>query len=405
MSATIQSKELAGDVEKKRKEISSDAASNPQEFVSENRLHKRRQRKRNQDRKQNALTELMNRIDSMDDGLSASKVKSMYTSIPSSDPNEKKYFWSKIPCTCDPCKAVMDKSIADDTKLDRDKTYQKKYKKKLAAMQKKGKITEAEKEEMWSKHGRSTEDTMAVSLLSARRGQRKAWQIENFAFLLTKLIEKRPSAAKNPFTVVDFSCGSGNLCLALAAYFENVRFVLVDKKPYPLKLAERRAKEARLSNVGILQYTFSPQNLSDFCPTSNTDTGSSSNATRGKVMEFDVGIGLHCCGSFTDMVMELCLKRGATCIVCPCCNGAMTSKTTSGYQYPRSSSFREIMNQDEYLGQLSKSADDLGNYEAKCLIEYDRVLWAQESGFREVSMWKLNPTESTPKHHVLCLEC
>ena len=216
--------------------------------------------------------------------------------------------------------------------------------------------------------------------------------------MLTRLLKKRPANKK--FTVVDFGCGSGNLCLALAAYFENVRFVLVDMKPYPLKLAERRAKEAGLTNVEVMQYTFSPQNLNDFCPTSNANAGSGK-----ELASFDVGVGLHCCGSFTDMVMELCLGRGANCIVCPCCNGAMTSKTTSGYQYPRSSSFRGIMSQDEYLGQLSKSADDLGNYEAKCLIEYDRALWAKENGFKEVGMWKLNPSESTPKHHVLCLEC
>lgn len=105
------------------------------------------------------------------------------------------------------------------------------------------------------------------------------------------------------------------------------------------------------------------------------------------------------------MVMEICFERGASCIVCPCCNGAMTAETTGGYQYPRSALFQKHMNQDEYLGQLSKSADDLGNYDAKCLIEYDRALWAKEKGFKQVEMWKLNPVESTPKHHVLCLQC
>lgn len=390
--------EQEGKSNKKRKEVVTPNAEQP---VSENRLHKRRQRKRNQERKQNALTELMNRLNSMDDGLSPSSVKNLFHSIPS-DPNAKDCFWSKVPCMCDPCKAVMDKSIADDSKLARDKKYQKKYKKKLAVKQEQGKISEAEKEALWIKHGRAAD--VGVSLLSERRGQRKAWQIENFCFLLTRLLKKRPvnnNSNSKTFTVVDFGCGSGNLCLALAAYFKDVRFVLVDKKPYPLKLAQRRAEEAGLTNVEIVQYTFSPQNLNEFCPrSSNVSAGSGD-----ELKSFDVGIGLHCCGSFTDMVMELSLGRGATCIVCPCCNGAMTSKTTSGYQYPRSSSFRGIMSQDEYLGQLSKSADDLGNYEAKCLIEYDRALWAKESGFKTVSMWKLNPTESTPKHHVLCLEC
>jgi hypothetical protein len=158
-----------------------------------------------------------------------------------------------------------------------------------------------------------------------------------------------------------------------------------------LKLAKRRAKEAGLKNVAVMQYNFSPSNLEkfEFCQEIDESKDSNDN-TMSNVTSFDIGIGLHCCGSFTDMVMELCLSRRADCIVCPCCNGAMTSKTTSGYQYPRSSFLREKMSQDEYLGQLSKSADDLGNYEAKCLIEFDRALWARENGFKQVSSKRRN---------------
>lgn len=46
----------------------------------------------------------------------------------------------------------------------------------------------------------------------------------------------------------------------------------------------------------------------------------------------------------------------------------MTSKTTSGYQYPRSSYIKQFMNQNEYLSIVSKAAEDSGIYEAKCLI-------------------------------------
>ena len=35
----------------------------------------------------------------------------------------------------------------------------------------------------------------------------------------------------------------------------------------------------------------------------------------------------------------------------------------------------------EYF-QVSKAADDKNNYEAKCLIEYDRAIWAKERGLR-----------------------
>jgi len=102
------------------------------------------------------------------------------------------------------------------------------------------------------------------------------------------------------------------------------------------------------------------------------------------------------------MVMSIAKSRGADCIVCPCCNGAMTSKTTCGYKYPRSVFLGKLINQDEYLSLLSRAADDLGSYEAKCLIEYDRALWAYENGY-DVQLLKLSPKECTPKHHVLYL--
>merc|ERR1711957_602793 len=39
--------------------------------------------------------------------------------------------------------------------------------------------------------------------------------------------------------------------------------------------------------------------------------------------KFDLGIGLHCCGGLTDLVMELCAAKAANCIVAPCCHGGI----------------------------------------------------------------------------------
>ena len=448
-----------------------------QPFVSANRLHKRRQRKRNQDKRQMDLEELMNRISSIsfdstsccrrplagqeqqpptptpphnvdfDDkakinNITLDTIRQLYSSIPSitsqattAEDTETERditnFWNYVPDICNPNKARLNNIIADETKFYIDKKYQKKLHKKLQIKLGRGEITEIESKELWSKHGRvddinnhnnDDDNVQEVSLLSYDRGQRKAWQIENFAYLLqTKFRdhERRTafsgttssSSSSQPLTVVDFGCGSGNLCLALASYFTNIQFVLVDKKPYPLKLVERRANEAKLSNIHVMQYTFTPNNLNDFhipnpsVATKKETTTDDYKEEGKKNRDFDIGIGLHCCGSFTDMVMKICLDRNADCIVCPCCNGAMTSQTTCGYEYPRSSVLRTIMTEDEYLQQLSKSADDLGNYDAKCLIEYDRALWAQENGFQQVELWKLNPIDCTPKHHVLCLKC
>ena len=59
------------------------------------------------------------------------------------------------------------------------------------------------------------------------------------------------------------------------------------------------------------------------------------------------------------------------------------------------------MNQDEYLS-MSKAAEDSGIYEAKCLIEYDRALWAIENGYH-AQLLKMSPEDCTPKHHVIYL--
>ena len=67
--------------------------------------------------------------------------------------------------------------------------------------------------------------------------------------------------------------------------------------------------------------------------------------------------------------------------------------------YPRSTFISSLITSDEYF-QVSRAADDESNYEAKCLIEYDRAGWARDSGF-EVSLLRMEPVSCTPKHHVL----
>ena len=79
-------------------------------------------------------------------------------------------------------------------------------------------------------------------------------------------------------------------------------------------------------------------------------------------------------------------------------NSEETVETEVG-AYPRSTFISSLITHDEYF-QVSRAADDESNYEAKCLIEYDRAGWARESGF-EVSLLRMEPASCTPKHHVL----
>lgn len=379
------------------------------------RQHKKRQRHRYQERRQVELNDLLNRITPVEksplfamNGETNSEnhsIEKVYQAIPPlASPQD---FWERVPDDCNPMEAVHDgRIIANQGKFGHDKYHLEKLRKKLKGKVTKGHITKEEQERLWNLHGRpkkmrKTEDSTAedgegIALLSSSRGQRKAWQVENFVFLLRDKL-------KPGMTVVDFGSGSGNLCLALAAFFPDVNFVLVDKKTYPLQLAERRAQSAGIKNVKVQEFAFSPDNLKSYePPVFEGRKGTESPASIGK-RSFDLGIGLHCCGSFTDMVMEMCQLESADCIVCPCCNGGMTAKKTGGYNYPRSSFMQCCVTEEEYLLQLSKSADNAKNYTAKCWIEYDRALWAQEHGFSKVDLWKMTPVECTPKHHVLHL--
>jgi hypothetical protein len=148
-------------------------------------------------------------------------------------------------------------------------------------------------------------------------------------------------------TLVDFGCHNGNLFLALAAIPPHVKFLLVDKKRYSLQLAEQRANEAGLTNVRREHHEFYPSNLKDFLPL--------------KSSSFDLGIELHCCGSFTDMGIELCLLKRTDCIVCPCCKGCIVliddntrwgNENDDGwqthYKYPWSTVLQKCTTKDKY---------------------------------------------------------
>merc|ERR1712061_971493 len=134
---------------------------------------------------------------------------------------------------------------------------------------------------------------------------------------------------------------------------------------------------------------------------------------------------------------------GASCIVCPCCNGKMghayayncntsvdvaledgmvpsgmaqvamdkenrqpsnDDASLDGFRYPRSLSIGEHMSRDEYLNTVCRAANDANPHKAKCLIEFDRYLWAKEQIVfegGEVKFLKLAPESCSPKHYVV----
>ena len=384
------------------------------------RAHKRRmianQRQKKQDGLNNILLRIKQEITEPTIEKAAEKTfSSLYCPIPSlkdllHEGNPYNTFWSTIPSSCTPDQAVLDSSIASDRRLREEAARQKKYLKKLETQVKCGVITEEEMEEMLDKFGRKNlkdekkDEQDSFSLLSSSRGLRKRQQVENIASLFQLFGERK--------VVVDFGSGSGNLCLALASIHKNTTFVFADQKRESLEILANRAREGGLSNVRVKVFSFNNGNLDEFTKEMEQEIGSS----------FDLGIGLHCCGRFTDLVMEVCRLARADCVVVPCCNGKMDSECPGAHHqvekqlsnnhdndediiktklsnYPRSAFISNLMTPEEYF-RVSRAADDENNYEAKCLIEYDRARWAGENGF-EVSLFRMEPVSCTPKHHVL----
>ena len=350
-----------------------------------------------------------------------------------------KSLWDKIPKCCTPhTDLTADKRIVGINKNNENKYY-----KKLLAKLKCGDITSEEMQMLLLKNGKILDtfdetnpmNTMLgigkeeaqkiqlengntfpdeLPLMSGDRAFKKCLQIENFASIFEIFGHKK--------CVIDFGSGSGNLCLAFAAIFPETKFVFCDMKDESLKILENRATKAKLKNVFTFQYIFSPLNLDN-----DVDF------VKKQYPDFDLGIGLHCCGNFTDLILGICTKCNADCVVCPCCNGKIArfiekeeydvgdrsrkealnpasqgvdvSKNESEplqVSYPRSEMFRSKIDKNEYC-VLSKAADDEFNYLAKCCIELDRAMWALEQGF-EVTLLRMNPLISSPKHHVIYVQ-
>jgi len=348
-----------------------------------------------------------------------------------------------------------------------------KFRKKLEQQVKCGIITEAEAEEKLEKFGRPKRkeveglESPSFTLLNSDRGLRKRQQVENIASVLLDHFGRisssfcqisSSSSEKKKSLVVDFGCGSGNLCLALAAAFPRTTFLLTDRNSQSLDLVSKRAGQGGLTNVVTKYFSFAWDNLDCFSSEVMSEHG----------QLWDLGIGLHCCGAFTDMVLELCRRCDSDCLVAPCCNGKMhqhflegesarveaqtlekgdivleeqlarvevntlegeskgnqqvlefdrntkgKSKDHSGFAtepggevkkeclnfYPRSTLFSSLLSRQQYWA-LSRAADDDNHYPAKCLVEYDRARGQEESNAK-VSLLIMDPPSASPKHHVI----
>lgn len=137
------------------------------------------------------------------------------------------------------------------------------------------------------------------------RARRKSAQVESVRAALRLMGCLEPGCV-----VVDFGCGSGNLCLALGAAHPLVTFVGVDGNARAATLLAERAADAQLSNVvsvaGRIERFFD-------------------SAAGRDLARVDACVALHVCGAGTDHSLLEAIKRQAAFVALPCCVGKVTA--------------------------------------------------------------------------------
>ncbi|BFZ24480.1 hypothetical protein BsWGS_27519 [Bradybaena similaris] len=208
------------------------------------------------------------------------------------------------------------------------------------------------------------------------RMDRKCQQLEN-------LVTAVQAVHKSGSILVDFCSGGGHLGILMAYLLPECQVYLVENKEESLLKACSRLESLGLTNVIMYQC-----NLDYF------------------IGVFDVGVCLHACGSATDMVLQLCLDRQASFVVCPCCYGSI--QNTHLLSYPQSRRCMEAgITYKDFL-TLGHAADQtefniaLEEQGRLCmnLVDTDRAERARELGY-QVTLCKLEPATCSPKNNLL----
>ncbi|XP_047142525.1 glutathione S-transferase C-terminal domain-containing protein isoform X1 [Hydra vulgaris] len=219
--------------------------------------------------------------------------------------------------------------------------------------------------------------------LNPERALRKRQQIENMISLITPVL-------KSGDKVVDFCSGGGHLGIVVAYLRKDCTVFLIENKEESIERAKARIKELRLTNIYLLLSNFEYFDK-----------------------PFNIGISLHACGSATDLVLDMCIKKKASFIVCPCCYGSI--RPTGNIVYPKSKKFSCLTNEQFFL--LARSADHTSSDEHTSLncqnayykqgkkgmlfVDHDRVLDAETRASYKTQIYLMTPESCSPKNNIL----
>ncbi|XP_075215833.1 glutathione S-transferase C-terminal domain-containing protein homolog isoform X2 [Lycorma delicatula] len=209
------------------------------------------------------------------------------------------------------------------------------------------------------------------------RLSRKVQQLENLAKAVLKI-------AQPGDTIVDFCSGSGHLGILVAFCLPDCHVILLDNKEESLARAQARVAELKLNNIHVIQC-----NLDYFSG------------------DIQIGMSLHACGVASDLVIQTCLKKRASFIVCPCCYGSLQDNHKVSYPQSRCLKESSVTKRDFFVlghcaDQVHKQMYEKSEQGERCMaiVDFDRCLQAKEIGYK-ISVAKLIPPTCTPRNNLL----
>lgn len=170
-------------------------------------------------------------------------------------------------------------------------------------------------------------------------GKRKRKQIDYLLFLLDRIIKEREAQGKKKVThIVDFAGGKGDLSLVVAYKYPDIKVSIVDINQHSIIQAQYRKDQLKLSNVECIVQDIQTYDV-----------------------EFDIALGLHCCGFLSDIVLNKCLQQKImpSICVCTCCFGKI-KHWFHMLKYPR---FYDFVTQDKFIEIAAMAEND-------CIVRY-----------------------------------
>jgi hypothetical protein len=141
--------------------------------------------------------------------------------------------------------------------------------------------------------------------------RKKRYQIESFVHLLSTYC----TPINEPKSVLDLCGGRGDLSLVLAYLFPSWKITIMDRNVCALEQAKYRAKQLGLMNI----------------KTTVLDLFNIPGNHPLNIEKYDVVLGLHACGSLTDVMLDLFGKKAHHLFIATCCFGKVRDCDRSEY--------------------------------------------------------------------------